>query len=86
MSGDVMHGTCDICGKSGCVERSYYHYGFKCECHSPEHFSVITYCKDCAALVRRPAFTKATFTDEQAQYIAKAVAFYEKHKEEYKNE
>lgn len=80
----TMHGTCDICGKTGYVERTYYHYGFKCECHSPNHFVSITHCPDC--IPKRPVEMRVLLTDEQAQYIGKAVAFYEKYKEEHKDE
>lgn len=27
-------GKCDICGKEGPLNRKYFHYDFKCECHT----------------------------------------------------
>lgn len=50
MSGDMETGRCDICGKGDGntpVSRKTYYYGFKCGCHSPEHFEIVRYCKDC---------------------------------------
>ena len=75
MSGEMQFGKCDICKKQTIVESKFYHYGFKCDCHSPEHFERVNYCKDCVP--KRPPYTKVTLTDEQAQFIAKAVEFYQ---------
>ena len=39
MSGDIEIGTCEVCGKQGVqLLREYFHYGIKCECHSPRSF------------------------------------------------
>lgn len=75
MSGEVHFGKCDICKKQTIVESKFYKYGFKCDCHSPEHFERVNYCKDCVP--KKPPYTKVTLTDEQAQFIAKAVEFYQ---------
>ena len=75
MSGETQFGECDICKKQTFVESKFYHYGFKCDCHSPEHFERVNYCKECAP--KKPPYTKVTLTDEQAQFIAKAVEFYQ---------
>ena len=75
MSGEMQFGKCDICKKQTIVESKFYHYGFKCDCHSPEHFERVNYCKDCVP--KKPPYTKVTLTDEQAQFIAKAVEFYQ---------
>ena len=75
MSGEVQFGKCDICKKQTIVESKFYYYGFKCDCHSPEHFERVNYCKDCVP--KKPPYTKVTLTDEQAQFIAKAVEFYQ---------
>ena len=75
MSGETQFGECDICKKQTIVESKFYHYGFKCDCHSPEHFERVNYCKDCVP--KKPPYTKVTLTDEQAQFIAKAVEFYQ---------
>lgn len=47
MSGGVMYGKCDICGKEANLTRKYYKYGIKCECHSPEHFEIVEHCSEC---------------------------------------
>lgn len=48
MSGEVMVGKCDICGKENVeLERKYYYYNIKCECHSPQHFEIVDHCKAC---------------------------------------
>lgn len=75
MSCDMQFGKCDICKKQTIVESKFYKYGFKCDCHSPEHFERVNYCKDCVP--KKPPYTKVTLTDEQAQFIAKAVEFYQ---------
>ena len=75
MSGEMQFGKCDICKKQTIVESKFYHYGFKCDCHSPEHFERVNYCKDCVP--KKPPYTKVTLTDELAQFIAKAVEFYQ---------
>ena len=75
MSGEMQFGKCDLCKKQTIVESKFYHYGFKCDCHSPEHFERVNYCKDCVP--KKPPYTKVTLTDEQAQFIAKAVEFYQ---------
>ena len=75
MSGETQFGECDICKKQTIVESKFYHYGFTCDCHSPEHFERVNYCKECAP--KKPPYTKVTLTDEQAQFIAKAVEFYQ---------
>lgn len=40
-------GRCQVCGKKGIVQRTYFYYEIKCECHSPEHFEIRWHCKDC---------------------------------------
>jgi hypothetical protein len=45
--GEAMFGKCEICGKEAILERTTFHYGIKCECHSPNHFVAINHCKDC---------------------------------------
>lgn len=48
MCGEMMIGTCDVCGKEHVeLRRKYYYYGIKCQCHSPEHFEIVEHCKDC---------------------------------------
>lgn len=40
-------GTCDICKLEKPINRHYYHYDIKCDCHSPNHFEIVRYCSDC---------------------------------------
>lgn len=48
MSGEIESGTCDICGTDNVpLNRKYYHYDIKCECHSPSHFEMVRHCKYC---------------------------------------
>ena len=44
---DSEFGICGICNKIKGLQRTYYHYNIKCECHSPNHFVRISHCKDC---------------------------------------
>lgn len=45
--GSVEYGICEICGKETFMQRTYFRYDFKCECHSPYHFNLVRHCKDC---------------------------------------
>ena len=47
--GDIMLGTCELCGKTDVVlSKTYFKYSnIKCGCHAPQHFEVIYHCKDC---------------------------------------
>lgn len=47
MSGDIEIGKCDYCGKECSINRKYYYYGIKCECHGPEHFEIVYHCNEC---------------------------------------
>lgn len=47
MSGEVEFSKCDYCGNEDYVNRKYFHYNIKCECHSPKHFEMRRYCKNC---------------------------------------
>lgn len=41
-------GTCEVCGRENVqLARKYYHYDIKCACHSPNHFEIVFYCKNC---------------------------------------
>lgn len=41
-------GTCEICKKKDVnLNRTYFNYDLKCECHSPNHFDLVDHCKDC---------------------------------------
>ena len=47
MSGCQEWGTCDYCGTQGQINRTYFKYGIKCFCHSPEHFRIVWHCDNC---------------------------------------
>lgn len=48
MSGDIEYGKCETCGKEAPLQRTYWHYDIKCECHSPSHFEMKRHCAACA--------------------------------------
>jgi len=57
MTGAIEIDKCDVCGKENVhVSRKYYRYDIKCECHSPHHFELVRYCKDC--IPKEPKETK----------------------------
>lgn len=54
--GDIEYGKCEICGKEGPLERTYFYYPIHCECcgskdkdGQKQHFEMIRHCKDCPA-------------------------------------
>lgn len=67
MNTEMEYGVCDICGFQGPVSRKYYHYGIKCECHSPEHFEFVHYCRNCEP--KEPIST--TISIKGAKYFIK---------------
>ena len=58
MSGCMEFGKCEICGKEGGLQRTYFNYDIKCECHSPNHFEVVSHCAKCKP--EEPKITKLT--------------------------
>lgn len=67
----IENARCDVCGIIGEVQRTYYHYDIKCECHSPNHFEIVRHHEGC---VPRPPTDAAGFlkeingwTDEQVK-------------------
>ena len=59
MSGSVEHGICDFCGKEDFLQRTYFRYNIKCDCHSPQHFELMIHCKNCIPI--EPINTKISF-------------------------
>lgn len=53
---EIEYGKCQICGKETNLQRTYFRYKIKCECHSPYHFELIIHCSDCVAI--EPEYTK----------------------------
>ena len=66
--GEIEFGKCDVCGKYGAVERTYYHYGIKCACHLPEHFEMVRTCQLCEP--REPKETKLILSTEYLKKIS----------------
>lgn len=77
MMGEIETGTCCNCGKENVpVSRKYRRYGFKCECHSPEHFDMVRVCKDCENSPKFPVYTKISAknpkTDKEQKFVLRA--------------
>lgn len=56
--GECEWGICDVCGKYSPLERTYFGYDIKCECHSPNHFELVHHCSNCVPV--EPEYTKVT--------------------------
>ena len=56
MGGSIEHGFCECCGKVDFLERTYFYYNIKCDCHSPQHFELTRHCKNCTPI--EPKITK----------------------------
>jgi hypothetical protein len=50
MGGSSEFGECDICGEIKPLQRKYFNYPIKCECHSPYHFEVVHHCNNCTPI------------------------------------
>lgn len=53
-------GICDICKEKGVLNRKYYRYNIKCECHSPTHFEIVHHCDKCEP--KEPDITKISIS------------------------
>lgn len=67
MSGCIEYDKCDICGNKDLLQRKYYRYDIKCECHSPYHFEVVKYCKNCKP--REPHETRILFKTKDLKRV-----------------
>jgi hypothetical protein len=67
MSGDCEFGKCDICSKENYLQRTYFHYDIKCECHSPKHFELVIHCSNCVP--NEPKETKIILKTENLNKI-----------------
>lgn len=47
MSGAILFGTCELCGKETSLDVTYFEYNIKCECCSPQHFIRVEHCANC---------------------------------------
>lgn len=72
MNGEIEYGKCEFCGKDAPLIREYRHYeNIKCECHSPCHFDMIRFCKECGNKAAPPTHTKIIIKrrDEREQKL-----------------
>ena len=58
MCGAIEYGKCQICDKETNLERTYFDYDVKCDCHSPNHFELVIHCKDCVPVIPKATFYK----------------------------
>ncbi len=60
MADGIEVGKCDVCKKENVqLNRLYYRYDIKCECHSPQHFEIARHCNDCEPV--EPKETRVTY-------------------------
>lgn len=69
--GDVEFGKCQYCGNEDFLQRKYFHYAIKCECHSPEHFEIVYHCKNCVPTW--PKITNITITSSELNKLSRGV-------------
>ena len=67
MSGDREIGMCDICREIKPLQRAYFEYKIKCECHSPYHFEIVYHCSNCQPI--EPKETKITLRTDYLKNI-----------------
>lgn len=60
-------GKCEICKEEKNLQRTYFRYEIKCECHSPNHFELVIHCSDC--IPKEPRTTQVTLTTENLNKI-----------------
>lgn len=63
MNGECEFGICEICGKEKPLQRTYYRYNLKCECHNSSHSELVRHCKDCLPV--EPRETRVTLLTEK---------------------
>ena len=80
MCGSVEFGKCEVCGKEAPLQRTYWHYNVKCECHSPSHWEMKRHCVDC--IPEEPVVTNITLKTESLEKT-KSHLFTDKEIEKY---
>lgn len=55
----VEFGECIFCGHIEFLERTYFKYNIKCDCHSPQHFELVIHCYKCKPI--EPKTTKVSY-------------------------
>lgn len=58
----IEFGKCEICGVESNLQRTYFKYDIKCECHFPRHFDLIIHCNTC--IPKQPKNTKIILKTE----------------------
>lgn len=71
MSGTCEFGKCDICKEEKPLQRTYFYYNIKCECHSPYHFVIVHHCFDCVAI--EPKETTITLKTDYLKNIEQEI-------------
>lgn len=66
--GEIEWGKCDICGKEAALNRKYFYYPIKCECHAPQHFEIVWHCANCEP--KEPLETKIRLKTDALKKLA----------------
>lgn len=67
---DQEMGKCVVCRKDNVVlQRTYFQYDIKCECHSPNHFELVRHCADCVAV--EPIETKVFLKTSSLNHLGR---------------
>lgn len=69
MSGCIEWGTCQVCNNEGPVNRTYFTYNIKCDCHSPQHSQIVWHCYKCVP--EDPGPGEVVYSNKQKHYIDK---------------
>ena len=67
MCGSIEYGKCEVCGKEAELQRTYWHYNIKCQCHSPSHFEFKRHCSNCIPV--EPKETRILLKTESLKHI-----------------
>ena len=65
ITGEIMIGKCIYCLKFKNLNRKYFHFNIKCECHSPSHFEIVEHCMACTP--KCPSYTSVVLKKEYAE-------------------
>ena len=76
MSGSAEYGKCEICGVDTFIERTYFRYNIKCECHSPYHFELVRHCSNCVPI--EPRITKIELNCNYLKSLSDAIKITER--------
>ena len=73
ITGEIMIGKCIYCLKLKNLNRKYFHFNIKCECHSPSHFEIVEHCMSCTP--KCPSYTSVILKEDfvNTHYIENTV-------------